>query len=36
VEKTPESHMSLPHMEKPEIVHEAIWQWLEEKMRFER
>jgi pimeloyl-ACP methyl ester carboxylesterase len=22
-----------PHMEKPEIVNEAIWQWLEEKMR---
>ena len=22
-----------PHMEKPEIVNEAIWQWLEEKIQ---
>jgi pimeloyl-ACP methyl ester carboxylesterase len=22
-----------PHTEKPEIVNEALWQWLEEKMR---
>lgn len=25
-----------PHMEKPEIVNEAIWQWLEEKIRFKQ
>ena len=25
-----------PHMEKPEIVYEALWQWLDGKMRFER
>lgn len=23
----------IPHMEKPEMVNEAIWQWLEEKIQ---
>jgi hypothetical protein len=24
-----------PHMEKPEIVNEAVWKWLEEKIPLE-